>query len=255
MRAAYFFSRFVAVLIAAPLVSVLGQGDSASQSQTLLFAYQAEQAVLAQAEQSLIDGGATPAQLEAWRDQNAPSFAAQRKLAQQMALQAALDYMSLPGPAAIPADASPALATFLTTQATCASITAQIHNQLLQALPGDVTADDILQLEQQQAQLVQQQLAAEFAPQTQLAQPLAEEGAGQIMPLPEPLQIPADATPQLRAYLIARDQLMRAEISAHNQYAATDPATCQAAVQQWRQQNASLFEQLQQLAIALTQHR
>ena len=226
-------------------------GSSESQLQTLLSIYQAKQAGLLQERQALLASGATPEQWQAWRQQNAQRFAAQQRRARTMALLSAIRPRPQPGTALIPAEASPTRAATLTTQATLANARAQIHNQLVQALPANATADQISQLFQQERQWVEQQHGAELDLLPQLAQALANESSVRVVPMPPPLQIPVDATPQMSAYLITRDQLMRAGTQLRNQYAAADPATRQAALQAWRQQNASALQQLQREAQAL----
>ena len=67
-------------------------------------------------------------------------------------------------------------------------------------------------------------------------------------PVPGLAAIPPNATPQLQAYLTARNALVEARAQLWNQYLTADPATRQAAMQQWRQQNAARLEQLGELA-------
>jgi len=64
--------------------------------------------------------------------------------------------------------------------------------------------------------------------------------------------MPPNASPQMQAYLTARDQLMRADVAFENQHINDDPATKQAALQQWQQQNATQIQQLQQMAQTLS---
>jgi len=89
--------------------------------------------------------------------------------------------------------------------------------------------------------------------QLQLSRIIAQQQAQPPLPEPPPRQMPSSASPQLRAYLTTRDQLMRDEIAFLNQHRTDDPATRQAAMQQWRQQNAARFQQLQQQALAVVQ--
>lgn len=216
-------------------------------------AFLAKQMTLAQEEQSLEAGGANPEQLHAWREANATRFAAQVRRAQQIALQAALD----PAPlmtstaAAVPTESSPALAAALATRTKLTNGRAQIHNQLVQAMPADPTEGEIGQMQEREEQLVAQQFGADEALQVKQAKTLADDSAAQIQPLPPPCQIPPGATPQLAAFLATRDQLMREEVQLRNQYAAADPAMRRTAVQQWREQNASRFAQLHAQAAAL----
>ena len=226
-----------------------------AQIQALTAVYQAEQSALWQEQQALTDGGATPEQVEAWRQQAVPRFAAQGRRAQRLALLQAWDQLPAPGAATIPADASPALASFLQTRAGLFQAHVRLHNQRAQALPADATVQEILQSQQDEADLFAQQQAAALAVQARQAQVLAQESADRVIPLPPPLQVPVDASPPLAAYLAARDALMRAQIQLQNQYAGADPDMRQAALAQWQQQNAAALAQLQALAIALGQNR
>ena len=229
-------------------------GDTLSQRQATLDTYQAKQAALTQERQALIASGATRDQLQAWRQQNASRFSSQQRRAQRLATLSALDPLPVVTPATIPVGASRRLAELLTTGMSLASAHAQLHNQWLQSLSADPPAEQIAQMQQQIAQLFQQQHPAELALRSQQAQALAQDSAGQAVIALPPLQVPVGATPPLTTFLAARDQLTRERIQVHNQYATADPTTRQTALQQWRQQNASRFQQLQQMAQALSQN-
>ena len=232
---------------------VRGQdADLAEQRQVLLTIFQAKQSALMQDWQSLVTSGATDAQIEAWQQQNAPLIAAQQQRAQLLSLLSSWDQLPVPGRAVVPDGASPTLAALLQAGATLRLASVQMHNQWAQTLPVDATADEIMARQQQEAALFQQQNATTLATQSQQAQTLATESAGAVLPMPPPLQIPPTATPQLAAYLVASDQLMRAGLALQNQYAAANFAVRQAAFEQWQQANANLFAQLQRLAQALS---
>ena len=100
----------------------------------------------------------------------------------------------------------------------------------------------------------QQQNAALLQRQRELSQILGPQQAKNPMPTPAPLQIPPNASPEMQTYLKSRDQLMRDQIAFMNLHRTDDPATRQAAMQQWRQQNAARFQQLQQEAQAMAQN-
>jgi hypothetical protein len=219
-----------------------------SQAQATLQAFQQEQQVLAQSFSAMLTLNPTPQQMEAWQQQNAAALANQQQLALDMADESALEPMPVMTQPNIPADASPTLQAFLTTQAALVNAGAQIHNQLLNALPLDVSEEQISQMQQSEDQLFQQQQGATIQLQAQQAQALANESARQPLPVPPPLVIAPGSTSQLAAFLTLRDQLMRAQIQLQNQYVTADPSVRDAALQQWRQQNDALFQQLQQLA-------
>jgi hypothetical protein len=236
------------------LKTSFGQTPSATQPtpiqppSTTLQTFLQEQQSLAQTEQALVAHGATEQQIQAWRTQNAGRLEAQQQRAQDMAAESAVESMPVGVPPNIPANASPTLKDFMTTQAALGNARAQIHNQLLRAMPGDVTEEQIGEMQQKEEQLFQQQYAEDLKVQAQRAQTLAQESSAVPLPVPGPLQIPPEATPQLAAFLTLRDQLMREEIALRNQCVASTPASRDAALDQWHRQNASRFQQLQTLA-------
>jgi hypothetical protein len=219
-----------------------------SQAQSTLQTFQQEQQALVESLNALLAQGATSQQLQAWQQQNATSLAAQQQLALDMAADSALEPEPLGGPANIPANASSTLAAFLTTQAALANARAQIHNGLLNALPLEVSEEQISQMRQSEEQLFQQQQGANVQLQGQRAQTLAAESAQQPVPLPPPLALPQGVSSPMAAFLTARDQLMRDQITFSNQYVTATAAARDAALQQWMEQNAGRFQQLQQLA-------
>ena len=198
--------------------------------------YQQEQRALAQEMQGLLAQGATPQQVQAWQAQNAVRLAAQQQRAQDMAAASLTAWMAHPlsmiSEVQIPEGASPEMTDFLTTRADLHNRLAQLHNA--QTPNADAT--------------FQQQNQAEIQAQTQRAAVIATQATPQAaLPVPPPLVIPADATPQVRAYLVLSDQLMRERIALINQYVSSDPVTKNAALLQWQQQNADRFKQLQSL--------
>jgi len=222
-----------------------------SGSSSTLQTYLQERQTLAQQWRALVAQGASQQQLQAWRQQNAAQFQAQRQLAQTLALASALQPMRVQAFVNIPPNASSTLTDFLTTQANLASARAQIHNQLLQQLPPSATQAQVNAMQQQVAQLMQQQYAGEFQLQAQRAQALAA-AAPVPLRLVGPVHIPPDASPQLQAYLTARNAIATSRAQTWNQYATADPAMRQTAMQQWRQQNAAALQQLSQQVQSLS---
>jgi hypothetical protein len=143
----------------------------------------------------------------------------------------------------IPPNASPEMKEFLQNQQTLQEKFAQLRSQNTNCTPYPQL---YAEFQQQNADLLKRQ--------RELGQIIAQQRAKEPLQEPPPLQIPPNASPQLRAYLTARDQLMRDRIAFMNQHRTDDPATRQAAMQQWQQQNATRFQQLQQLAQAMAQN-
>lgn len=137
----------------------------------------------------------------------------------------------------LPPNATPELTEFLQNRATLAAAIAQVNTSDPQALA---------QFQQANATLLNRQ--------KQLAPIIAQQQAqNNPIPTPPPLQMPPNASPQMQAYLTAWDQLARSRIAFKNQNVTDDPATLQTAEQQWRQQNAALIQQVQQLAQPVAQ--
>jgi len=149
--------------------------------------------------------------------------------------------------ASIPPNASPEMTEFLENRATLVNNFARLHNQMLQANQAGTsnrTAQDL-------AQLFREQNEPLLKKQAQLAHVIAQQQAQKPLPMPPPLKIPPNASPQMKAYLTARDQLTRDRIQTMNEYRADAPQVQKAAMQQWQLQNADRLQQLRQLAQAL----
>jgi hypothetical protein len=116
--------------------------------------------------------------------------------------------------------------------------------QANQAGTSNRTAQDL-------AQLFREQNEPLLKKQAQLAHVIAQQQAQKPLPMPPPLKIPPNASPQMKAYLTARDQLTRDRIQTMNEYRADAPQVQKAAMQQWQLQNADRLQQLRQLAQAL----
>ena len=145
----------------------------------------------------------------------------------------------MPG-AGIPANASPELKEFLQNRQTLMQKMAELRQQNPNANPQDLQAR------------FRQENAALFQRQQELAQKMGQNNSNNVLAAPPSLQIPANASPQMKDYLTARDQLMRDQVAFMNQHRSDAPAARQAAMQQWRQQNAARFQQIQQLVQALS---
>lgn len=87
--------------------------------------------------------------------------------------------------------------------------------------------------------------------QVQLLQMIIQQNAHNPFPESRPLQLPPNASQELQAFLKARDQLMRDQSKLMYQFQMMDPQIQQAVMQQWRQENANRFQQLQKMAQAL----
>jgi hypothetical protein len=142
---------------------------------------------------------------------------------------------------AIPANASPEMKEFLQNQATLADKMELLRSQ---GPNGTLNPQMFVQFRQQNADLL--------ARQSQLAQIIAQQQAKNTLSAPPPLQIPPNASPKLQTYLKLRDQIMRDQIAFMNQHKTDDLASRQAAMQKWRQENATRLQQLQQLTQALS---
>jgi hypothetical protein len=211
-----------------------------------------ERMALVQERQALIAQGATQQQLRAWREQNASQFEALLQMAEELGVASALQPRPIVQSVNIPPNVSGTLRGFLIARASLANARAQIYNQLLQSLPANASQDQINAMRAQVSQTFQQQHAADLQLQTQRAQALAAASAAQPHPIPGPPAIPANATPQLQAFLTARNALAQARAQVWNEYLSADPATRQAAMQQWRQQNAGSIQQLLDLSQAVS---
>ncbi len=224
-----------------------------SQAQSALQTYQQEQQALAQEEQTLINQGATQEEITTWHQQNAARFNAQIQRAQAMSTASSTQSLPTNVQVNIPANASPAMKDFLTNQALLANARVQIHNQLVQSLPANATADQVEQAQQQEEAVFQQQYGQAMALQTKRAQAVAAESAQSFGALPAPPPIPTGTSPQLAALLTLKYQIASSQAQILKSYATADPAVRQAALQQWSKQNAVLLQQLQQQAENLSE--
>jgi len=130
-----------------------------------------------------------------------------------------------------PATVTPEMKEFSDNRATLNAKMAELRSH------GDVTPQAVAEFQKQNADLLTRQ--------RELGKIISQQNAKNPIPTPPPLQIPPNASPQMKTFLTERDQLMRDQIAFMNLHRNDDPAARQAAVQQWRQQNASRFEQVQ----------
>lgn len=222
--------------------------SSASGASGILAEFLQAQQELVQELQALISQGATEAQIEAWQQENAPAFEAEFQLAQAIAIASALQPLPIADWVNFPADATTNLEDFLTTGATLSNAFAQIHNQLLQTMPSAVTQEDLRSMREQEEESFRDQNAGDLQLHERLAHAVAAESASMPFPIPGPPLIPPNATPQLQAYLVARNAIANAQAQLLNQYLNADPAVTRAAMEQWARQNAGSLQQLDQLA-------
>jgi hypothetical protein len=148
-------------------------------------------------------------------------------------------------PPALPPNATPEMKEFYQNRATLMEKMAELRQKNGDNTNGAPDPKTIDQFKQENTALLQRQ--------SELRQTIAQQPGN---PIPEPplAQIPANVSPEMRAYLTARDQLTRDQIAFINLHRSDDPATRQAAMQQWQQQNAARIQQLQQQAQTLAQN-
>ena len=216
---------------------------------TLLQDFMAQQQVLAQGYQALLQQGATPQQVQAWQAANATISQEQQARAIALAAYSAAQPLVYVSEVSIPADATQSMDDFLMIRADLYNRYVELHNQAVanaQAAGTTVSDSDV------QAAF-QSQNVGEIQGQAQRAQAIAAEPATQPMPVPAPLVVPTGTGPIKAAFLVLRDQLARQRIALWNQYLGLPVATRDAGMQQWQQQNQVSFQQLQQLAQQLSQ--
>jgi hypothetical protein len=165
----------------------------------------------------------------------------QEEATSQSVANAEPDSSSVPAPV-IPANATPELKEFLQARAVLAQKMEDLRKQNPNVSP---TAQQLAQFQLDNAALVKRQ--------NELAQIMATQQSSAPMPIPPPLRMPPNASPQLKAFLTARDQLMRDDIAFTNQHLKDDPAAKEAALRQWQTQMAAQHQKLNQLAQALSE--
>jgi len=148
----------------------------------------------------------------------------------------------------LPAPATPEIKEFMQNRETLTQKMAQLRQQNSDT-NGAPDPQVITQFQQDNAALLQRQ--------KELSGIISEQQAQNRTPAPPqiPPQITPTASPQLKDYLAAHDQLMRDMTDFMKQHQTDDPVTRRAAIQQWRQVNAPRFQQLQEESHALAQTR
>jgi hypothetical protein len=202
---------------------------------------------------TLTQQGATDSQIEAWKQQNAALFQAQRQRAQQLSAYAFFQPLDDVTDVDIAENASQEESDFLVTQASLQNNFAQIHNQLLQAQGSTFTLSQVSTLSTTEVDLFTQQNAIALATQVQRAKDFGDLALHQPLEDLAPALIPANANPTLQAFLILHEELAQEQIDLHNQYCTATTAQLQAAEDLWHEQNSVRFEQLSQLAIGVAQ--
>jgi len=183
-----------------------------------------------------------PQALAQFQQQNADLLKRQAQLAQVIAQQQTV-VLPMPPPLQIQANASTQLQAYLTARDSLMRDEIAFTNQHL----NDDAVTKAAALQQWRTQN-----ATRIQNIQQLGQTLSDQQAKTLSPIPPPLQLPPNASPQLQAYLTARDQLARDEIAFTNQHLSDAPAVKEAAIQQWKTQNATRIQNLQQLAQAVS---
>jgi len=242
----------VPALLALCLVRVSAADPSPASDSPTFDAFRREQLALMREREALASRNPTPAQMEAWLKLNAARLAAQRQRAQVLAAESAIEPLpEREGAQPIPADASPALRELLTTRAALANSRARIHNELVDQLPAEVSLDEVAAMQEREARLFAQRHAEDLKAQARRASALAAESARQPLPLPIPgaePAIPPSAPPPLRAFLTARQSLMRERALLWNQMLTASPAARERSMLDWQKRNAARFESLRSLA-------
>jgi hypothetical protein len=238
-----------------------GQSTSpvSSSAPTLAQTVFQEQQTLGQEEQLLFSQGATPAQLAAWRVQNASSFLTLQANAAILGAQNEVQPFPLVMDITVPAGASTEMSEFLTVCADMTNDFVQIHNQQIQAIPASVIQSlaqspaamaIVLGVEQSENTTFERLDALLLKAQQGRAQDLASPPAALL--LPPALLIPASATPQMAAFLTLRDQIERSQVAIWNANISGGQANVNAALFQWEQQNAASVAELAELAQAIS---
>ncbi len=239
---------------------VVSTGNDSSSSATvvmstqgaLLESYLREQSTLMGDRESLIAQGAPAIQLEVWYEQNLSLFRAQRQQAWQLSAYSTAQPLESITDLVVPEGIPQTLEDLMVTSATLSNAFAQIHNQFLQGM-GSTSCQALTRAGQKAENLFQLQNAEALKMQMVRAKALSAQSTPQLLEVPPPLTLPAGFSSQLQALLVFKDQIMRAEIQLHNQYASCTPEQRQAAIDQWEQQNSAQFAQLHQLAKNLAQ--
>ena len=210
-----------------------------------------ERRFLDKSEQALIAQGATDAQLDAWEIQNTHQF---HELALKADLFSAYGHfipLEIAVEIAIPDDATAEMEDFLIAKATVRNGYAQIHNQLAQEAGSTITVKAALALQDKQEVLFQKPWSEATQQLAVKAKVVADQSAHDRWEIPPPAVIPPGMDSQRAALLSVRSQIARGEALIHNANCRGSRDELEAAMQQWKQQNANLYQQRTALAQAL----
>ena len=144
-----------------------------------------------------------------------------------------------------PANASPEMKEFLQNRATLAGNMAKLRGPGPETAtsPSGATALDTQNIARQ----FREQNKELLDRQAELSRTLAQQSSRNPMTLPPPLRMPPNATPEMQAYLTARDKIMRSQMEVMNNNRTADPQVRAVAMRQWQKENEAQIQQLQEL--------
>ncbi len=212
------------------------QRDALSAKQ----AFEQEHAKLAVEHLAFLQTEPTELHIQAWQENRAARYAAQQQRAILMAnLEAPLPpqqpYIQTID---IPAEASPTMEEFLVKRAQLQNAQIQSDNALHALTSASARKAEREALTTRNAKLLEEM-------QT-LAVQLGEESACEEIPLlPEEPNLPVSASPELRAFLIARHTLHRAEIQQRNATRHLLKEQRELAMHQWHEDHTKEFQAIQ----------
>lgn len=221
---------------------VSGTTTDVSGNSSPLSQFENLQQALAQQLSALESSGATWQQVDEWRQQNAAQYAQRDQLGMLVSMGNYSQPIPLVSGTNIPAGLSSTLQDFVAAQVASANARAQLHNQFVSELPAGASAAQIEQIRQQEEQALMVPRSADSGLQQQRVSAITAEQAAQPVPIPGPPVFPLGSSPGLKAFITARNALAQSWAEFENQYRTADPATRQAATQQWQQQNANLVQ-------------
>lgn len=223
--------------------SSTSSGSLTGPTQEILTAFLSTQATLWASRQQLMSQNPSIEEIQTWYQQHATELTAQQQRAQMIAAALPRHYLICVRPIYFPAGASQTVKDFLVAKSNLSNLRAQIYNQQLQST-GEVNDSQV------EATFCTQNAGAVMQ-QVDRAQSLTREFTNRQNTMPPPLSLPANASPDLIAFLRLRDQVLRERIKIIKQHAADSSEVSSAALQQWDQQNRTRLQQMQQQAQVL----
>lgn len=206
-----------------------------------------QQAELSSQLSSLMTKGEMGDKLAAWQQESAAKFSIQVQRAEALS-SAHTPLMPLITEVNVPEGASPDLTSLMLLKADLGNRAMQLHAQLqASAALGDGSSL------QNEGTFFKKQNAAELEQMQEISKGMAEQVPSGRAPEPGPVVVPDNATPQLKAFLIFKNQLMREQAQLYNQFLTAEPLDRDAIMRQWTQQNSARFSQLQEMAKSLAQ--